>query len=191
MEIKESKHGEVTVLQPVGSMDTRNALEFEQRVVQLLDEGASRVVIDFSTVEQLTSSGIRVLVMMARRLVGVEGALVLCALSDHIRTILDVSGLKDYFIIAPSKQKAIEDLSSAPKMSKISVLAKKLLDGGAEHQTSTGARFDKDSRGTKKRSKLSDQVAQLLSRSDTRSPRSMREETKKARDSKRPKGSDR
>jgi anti-anti-sigma factor len=168
MDISEKKVGEILVLSPGGSLDTRNAMAFETRAVQLLDEGIDRVVIDFSEIDQLTSSGIRVLVMMVKRLAGIGGGLVLCSLNDPVRTIFDVSGLIEFFTIVPSRDKAIEELRTVPpKMSKVSRLADRLLGGRAKSRPSIMAK--KNNRKERARSELSTKIARLISSSDTRS----------------------
>ncbi len=168
MDISENKVGEILVLSPSGSLDTRNAMAFEKRAVQLLDEGVDRVVIDFAEINQLTSSGIRVLVMMVKRLAAIGGGLVLCSLNDPVRTIFDVSGLIEFFTIVPSRDQAIEELKTVPpKMSKVSLLADRLLGGRVESQPSIMAK--KNKRKGRTRSELSTKIARLLSGSDTRS----------------------
>jgi anti-anti-sigma factor len=168
MDISEKKVGEILVLSPSGSLDTRNAMAFEKRALQLLDEGVDRVAIDFSEISQLTSSGIRVLVMMVKRLAGIGGGLVLCCLSDPVRTIFDVSGLIEFFTIVPSRDNAVEELKTVPpKMSKVSLLADRLLGGRVESQPPIMAK--QNNRKGRARSKLSTKVAKLLSSSDTRS----------------------
>ncbi len=159
MDIKTSTQGNVAVVEPGGSIDTRASVDFEREIVALLQGGARLIAIDFSKVDLITSSGIRVLVMMTKRLNSINGRVALYGLNDTVKTVFDISGLTDRFLIASSQQDAIAKLAAgtpaeAPKpASKISRLAKRLL--GAAPDEAGGRR-----RGEK--SQLSAHVAELL-----------------------------
>ncbi len=156
MKIKESKRGDIVILEISGSVDTRTSHEFEQKVLDLLEKGTRLLVINLEQVEHLASSGLRVLLMLAKKLVSVEGNLVLCSMNEHVETVLDISGLKDFFGIAPSAKEAVAKLHSTPKMSTLSSLAGKLLGVDSGKSGKEG-----------KTSKLSSQVFQILAGSQT------------------------
>lgn len=161
MEIKQSRDGDIIVVELRGSVDSRSAHELERELTEPLDKGARLFAIGFQELEQLTGSGLRVLVMLAKKLVALDGGLVLYSLSPQVKTIFEVSGLSDLFAIEPTKSEALRYLSSSKRMSKLSFLAMKLLDGG-EEGGSRGKRAEPDGRsGTG--SRLSAQVARLLS----------------------------
>lgn len=115
--IETEKRGQVDVVRPVGSIDTGTAFDFENLIVELLDDGSRYFVVDFSAVEQLTSSGIRVLLMLAKKLKGIDGALKLCFLTDHVRTVLEISGLTSQFEIAKTIEDAASDIGPGPSAS--------------------------------------------------------------------------
>ena len=166
MDLRDSRHGDVVVLEVAGDLDSRTAHEFEKRIVDLLGEGSRRFAIDFRKVDQLTSAGLRVLVMLANRLAGIDGRLALAAPNDHVRQVLEISGLTGYFHVTASREEAIVQLSSVATPSRVSVLAMKLLAGGTE----SGARGKRSTVGDPPKpagassSKLSSQVAEILSR---------------------------
>lgn len=168
MEIRASEQAGIALLEPAGSIDTRSALEFERKARELLEGGARLCAIDFANVELITSAGIRVLMMLAKRLQGIEGDLVLCALNDQVKTVFEIAGLTGQFRIVSSRQDALALLSTrtepspAAGLSRISRLAMRLL--GGEEVTAACARRAKDS--SQRSSGLSARVAQLLTGSE-------------------------
>ena len=110
MDVNETKQGDVVILQPVGAIDTRSAFDFEQKLDELLAAGSRSFVIDLSEVGLLASSGIRILLMLVKRLTAVGGSLVLCELSDYVKTVLDISGLTTQFPIAATQKEALSML---------------------------------------------------------------------------------
>ena len=153
MEIKDSKNGDVRVLSLAGSVDTRSALDFDRHVQKLLDEGARRFVVDFERVELLTSSGLRVLLKLAKTVEG-GGGLVLCSLNDHTRSVLDISGLTRFFRTAPSRDAALDKLPTPVEISAVTTLVGKAVgvDSGRAAK-----------KGEKTRSALTDAVDRALS----------------------------
>jgi anti-anti-sigma factor len=162
MELKDSRQGEVVVVEISGEIDSRSAHELEQKLVDLLGEGMRFLVLDFRQVDQLTSAGLRVMVMVANRLAGSGGKLALASPSAHVSQVLEISGLGEYFAIVPSTAEAVAELSSTGTLSRVLRRALKLLaagpEGGARGRRAPGVRA-----GSSETSKLSAQVAEILS----------------------------
>ncbi len=132
MDIRETKEGHVAIVELIGSVDTRSSFDFEKKVLELLQDESRFFVVDFAEVSQLTSSGIRVLLMLGQKLARLEGALVLCQLSDHVQTVIEISGLGGHLAIFPRREEALAHLSSVGesfkgRVSKVSSLASRLL----------------------------------------------------------------
>jgi anti-anti-sigma factor len=157
MEIKESRRGNLVFLDLSGNVDTRSTHELELAVTNLLDKGDRLFAIGF---KELTGSGLRVLVMLAKNLAGLDGGLVLYSISPSLKTIFDVSGLTSLFAIVPDKKEAMRHLSSPKRMSKVSLLATKILDGGKEEDPRAKK---EEPNGGRRGSRLSKQVVRLLS----------------------------
>ena len=141
MDFKESKLRDIFILELIGEVDTRSAKEFEQKIVLLLESGARRFVVDFKAVNQLTSSGLRVLVMLAKSLRGPAEDLLFCSLNAHVNTVLEISGLTQLFRVFPGEQRdAVRELSrmkSQPHDLKLASLAANLLNPTVLKSTET------------------------------------------------------
>lgn len=130
LKIETEERGDVVVVRPVGSIDTGTAFDFENRIVEMLDSGSRLFVVDFSQVEQLTSSGIRVLLMLAKKLDGLDGTLKLCSLTHHVRTVLEISGLAAQFDVEDTVEEAAGSFDSKPAArSKVTSLVTRLVVG--------------------------------------------------------------
>jgi len=98
-EIRQGDRNGFVVLAPVGRLDTKTAPDLEKKVVELLRSGTRRFVIDFGPTEYVSSAGLRVLLMLAKKLAGGEGRLVMCGMSAAVREVFDIAGFASVFTI--------------------------------------------------------------------------------------------
>lgn len=98
--------GDVTIFMPVGRLDSNNSSEAETTVISQLDGGASRVVFDFDRMDYISSAGLRVVLMAAKRLRGMGGKLALCNLKPHIREIFEMSGFLSILTVCNNRMEA-------------------------------------------------------------------------------------
>jgi anti-anti-sigma factor len=110
LEIHEVKRGNLLVLAPRGRLDTSTSRDLQERLLALLSQGERHLVVDFGTIEHVSSAGLRVLLMLARRLGSMEGALVLCSLNAVVREVFEVSGFSRIFVIEPDRDAALQRL---------------------------------------------------------------------------------
>lgn len=113
MDIDQKTVGDVLVVRPKGSLDTRTAPELERTVGPLLASNPYFVV-DLEDVEYVSSAGLRVFLMMAKRLTAAGGALVICSLNKTVQEILEVSGFLRLFNIAPSAAEGLKLVKNTP-----------------------------------------------------------------------------
>jgi anti-anti-sigma factor len=149
MHIKVVRDGPVAIVELDGLIDTRAAQQFEKQAAALLDDNTAAVVVDFATVPLITSAGIRVLFMMGQRLQRTGGALVLCCLSDRVRSVFEVAKLLQQFRIVATRAEAVAQAASLvhkpaaapPPKSKLTRLVTQiLLDEGPEPDVKAGGK---------------------------------------------------
>jgi anti-anti-sigma factor len=109
MEIVEEREGDVLVLAPVGRLDTTTSRDFEKRLLELVNGGNVHYVIDFVRLDYVSSAGLRVLVMLGKRLPGLSGSLVLSSLSPQVREVFDIAGFTRIFNIVPDRKQALAE----------------------------------------------------------------------------------
>jgi stage II sporulation protein AA (anti-sigma F factor antagonist) len=106
MEITENKRNDVVVVSVQGRVDATNAGVLEQKLVSLIAGGDTRVVLDAARLDYISSAGLRVLLVVMKRL-PTGGSLALCALQPQIREIFDIAGFSSIFTIHDTLNEAI------------------------------------------------------------------------------------
>jgi len=107
MEITESKIEQVKVLGLKGRLDAATSNSAQDRFSQLIDLGETKLVVDLSELDYLSSAGLRVFMMAAKRLKARGGKLVLCRAPDRIKEILEIARLSELFFLCPSLEEAL------------------------------------------------------------------------------------
>ncbi len=92
MNIGIEKNNGILVVKPSGRIDSNTSTDFEASLLGWIDEGMHHLVIDFSDVVYVSSAGLRVILMAAKRIKQTQGGLVLCALSESIREVFEITG---------------------------------------------------------------------------------------------------
>ncbi len=106
MDITEEKRGEVKIVGLRGRLDATSTPGVEQKLLNLIDQGERRLVLDFSELSYISSIGLRVLIDTAKSLQKTKGRLALAALNNHIREIFKIAGFTSIFAIYPTRDEA-------------------------------------------------------------------------------------
>ncbi len=107
LSIVEERTAGAVVLQPSGRLDSVTAKTFETTLIGKLEAGVSKVVLDLSRLDYISSAGLRVVLIAAKKLKGAGGALVLCDLSPSVREVFEVSGFVSVLDIHPDRAAAL------------------------------------------------------------------------------------
>ena len=67
-----------------------------------------RLIIDFSHLNFISSSGLRVLLIAVKKLNANQGKLVLCDMQEHIHEVFQISGFDQLIPIRDSRQSAMD-----------------------------------------------------------------------------------
>lgn len=89
--------GDYTVLTVGGEVDVYTAPKLRERLVDLVDAGSRKVVVDLATVEFLDSTGLGVLVGAHKRLRGAGGTLALVCTREPLLKIFRITALDQVF----------------------------------------------------------------------------------------------
>lgn len=91
---------------PKGRLDSNACPAFEAEIVGALNAGNQRVLFDFSQLDYISSAGLRVVLMAAKRLRESGGKMALCSLNEMIREVFEVSGFDRILDIQPDADAA-------------------------------------------------------------------------------------
>ena len=95
-----------------GEVDLYTAPEFKERMVQVIEEGKKRVVVDLSEATFIDSTTLGVLVGGVKRLRPAGGSLALVCTDENITKIFEITGLDRVFPIHGSRDEALEAIKS-------------------------------------------------------------------------------
>ncbi|TSA24739.1 anti-sigma factor antagonist [bacterium] len=110
MEIKQDKHGDIAVLNLIGRLDANTSGELESVLIPMIDGGEKKLILDFSALDYISSAGLRLLLLSAKKLRNNKGEIVLCSMKDFINEIFEISGFTPIFTIVDSKEDALKIL---------------------------------------------------------------------------------
>ncbi|MDK2954650.1 MAG: anti-sigma factor antagonist [Desulfovibrionales bacterium] len=99
MELKERRQDQAVVLELSGRLDSNTADGFEEKLLGMIRNGEKYIVLDFSSLEYISSAGLRVLLKAARELKQTDGKMHLCSLKDYIQEVFDLSGFVSFLPI--------------------------------------------------------------------------------------------
>ena len=111
MEISERKAGDVCIVQIAGRLDSGTSDSLAQQLHRIIDGGERRLVIDFEKLDYVSSTGLRVLLVAAKRLKAVDGKIALSSLKPHILEVFEIAGFKSIFPIYGTTDQASQQIS--------------------------------------------------------------------------------
>lgn len=110
MDIQSKKEANATVVKIIGRMDAVTAPEFEKVLKELIDGGEARFVVDFKTLDYISSAGLRVLLAIAKLLKGKGGQVCFANVEGTVKEVFDISGFGSIFRMHGSVAGALAEL---------------------------------------------------------------------------------
>lgn len=107
MQIEVTQHDDVHVMALNGSLETASSPEVETRLRDVIEGGASRVVVDLEHVDFVSSAGLRVLLMAAKLQRRSGGKICVCGLNEIVQEVFDISGFSTIVAVQPDRQSAL------------------------------------------------------------------------------------
>ena len=95
MEVSTVSHGHALVIAVTGRLDGETAPEFETRMLDLIAQGHRRIIIDLIGLRYISSAGLRVLLVAAKRLRPEAGQLRLVAPGGLVSKVLGAAGFEE------------------------------------------------------------------------------------------------
>jgi anti-sigma B factor antagonist len=108
MAFQVQKVGEVTVVDVEGQLIVGNRQELKQRVLEELERGERKFLVDFTGTGYIDSSGLGVLVSLSKKIREQGGELRLSSLNEDLRTLFELTKLDTLFRIADSRDEGLQ-----------------------------------------------------------------------------------
>ncbi len=107
MQISEDKNGDVLTVGLKGRLDAATSKTVEEFLLRKIDAGEKHLVLDLSGLDYISSVGLRVFMMTAKRLKVVQGKVVVCSLTTPIKQVFDIAGFTTLFPMFDSRDAAV------------------------------------------------------------------------------------
>ncbi len=109
MNFEITRENDVTIVELTGQLIVGNRQELKNDILRLLEEGSRKFLIDFSDTAYIDSSGLGVLVSLSKKIREKGGEMRLSNLNEDLRTLFELTKLDTLFLIADSRDQALED----------------------------------------------------------------------------------
>jgi len=96
----------VTTVRLSGRLDGTTTQTVEQAFLQAIEGGATRFVFDMGGLEYVSSAGLRVMLLAAKKTRAAGGKIALFALSDSVREVFEISGFHTIFALFGDEREA-------------------------------------------------------------------------------------
>lgn len=94
-----------------GRVDTTNANDFQAALEAELRPDDTKLVLDFETLEFISSAGLRVIIAVAKQIKARQGAFALCSPMPSVMRVMTISGLEQVLGVYPSRAQALRSFT--------------------------------------------------------------------------------
>ncbi len=108
MELKKEIDNDMAVCRLSGEVNIDTSPDLRKLCGELIDDKIKKLLLDFSAVNYIDSSGLATLVEVFRKMKHYEGRLRLCNLSEKVRSLFEITKLTKLFEIFDTEAQAKE-----------------------------------------------------------------------------------
>ena len=106
LEISTTEHNGVAIISLVGEIDAQSAPILESEIIPITRR-YERIILDLTGIHSVSGIGLRLILMLYRRVKFRDGQILLAGINDTLRRIIWAAGFSNYFIIAESLEAAL------------------------------------------------------------------------------------
>lgn len=90
-------------------MDSITSPDLERRINELIVSGERTIVVNLSGLSYISSAGLRIFLVSAKKLKSLGGKFLLCSLGGMVKEVFVMSGFADILSIYDTEEKALAD----------------------------------------------------------------------------------
>jgi anti-sigma B factor antagonist len=106
MNITITKEGDISILSLTGSLDTNTSKGAENEMNKLIEEGRTKLLIDLSNLDYISSSGLRILLSTSKKLKPIGGEMRISGLNETVNEVFEISGFTMIFNVFKTLEEA-------------------------------------------------------------------------------------
>lgn len=110
MEFAHEQVGDVVMAKLAGRLDSSSAPAAEESLSRVLGSGTPRLAIDLSKLDYISSAGLRILLVVARKVQQAQGKVALFGLGPGVREVFSISGFDRILAVRDDAAAAIAAL---------------------------------------------------------------------------------
>ncbi len=110
MELIIEREGKIVIFKIASRLDSLSAPKVEKALLPAIETHGDYLM-DMTALEHISSAGLRVLLLAAKKIRSTESRMVLFGMSDAIRDIFDIAGFSTIFEIVDGKEDAVKELA--------------------------------------------------------------------------------
>jgi anti-sigma B factor antagonist len=103
---------DITIVELNGVFDSNTAYSVQETILPLADS-SSKLLLDMSNVTYMSSAGLRILLLLYRRISENIGRIIVTGLSESLSEVMAITGFLDFFTVATNRDVGLENLRSA------------------------------------------------------------------------------
>jgi anti-anti-sigma factor len=107
MNIQVEQQGGITIIPLEGRLDGNNAGAAEAVFLTQLAEGKGQFIFDFSNLQYISSAGLRVVLVAAKKLRASKGRMICASLAEQVYDVFEMSGFTSILEIAATREEAL------------------------------------------------------------------------------------
>jgi len=112
MSLSSEKIGAILVVSAGGQINSANAAEVESALLAWVEQGERQCVLDLGSLDYISSAGLRVILMLAKRLKQNSGKLILCGLQPQVKEVFDISGFLTILSVVDDRATALAQIGA-------------------------------------------------------------------------------
>ena len=102
------KKKNISIVRIEGRLDVASTPILEKKLLEQINEGIKNIILDFSQLHYLSSSGMRLLLSVTKKLANIEGALHCCSIVEEVMEIIKIAGFEHIIYIFPTENEALQ-----------------------------------------------------------------------------------
>ena len=110
MTIQTERHGDTSVVSVGGRLDGVTAAQYEKTLRELIENGTTRVVVDFDELNYISSAGLREIIVTAKLLQENNGRFCVANVHGNVLSVFKMCGMENVLKIHDSVADALAQL---------------------------------------------------------------------------------
>ncbi|MBU1366813.1 MAG: STAS domain-containing protein [Candidatus Omnitrophica bacterium] len=109
MKITEEKKDDIVICKVQGEVNLDTSPDLRKRFDSFISSNTKKIIINFSDVPYIDSSGLATLIELLQRLRKIDGKFRICNMSEKVRSIFEITKLCKLFEIFDTQSAALEN----------------------------------------------------------------------------------